>query len=430
MTEPLPSTQTPTETLVYQPVSGWAVAGLALGGSFTLLVVLSAAIAFYQGAPLFVPIWLMGPWMILGLALSLFGQRHVQSSEGTRAGAKLAQWGVRLSLISGLMYFSYHIVTGVALQNQANAFVMEKSDDAGFFPRLTKDALDPVELNRAFLLTQPPSSRSGRPESEKSMRQSHDIPREGEAGLLTQFREREMLPRVLFKHLGTDAEITPLAVLKWEYKQRSYQINRAYRIKTKELEMEYELAVFSAEAESAGQGRKWFVNLPQSSVLSLTLTPVGKGMILLRERADQWLNQWGKKLNDGLAVEEIAKLDQTPLSPEDGNRKILHQAFSSTESQRFPFFQAASKPDQPGKWEQVEGKIRAYPIFRTTIPSRNPEQPPVLRVEAIATLESKQPIDPAKFEASSVVDWNLISLDFTALSAPESKTPKNSKPPR
>src|SRR2546423_1861487 len=148
MSEPLPTTQIPSEPLAYRPISGWAIAGLAVGGFYALLVAISGAVAFYQGAPFFYPDWvLVVP--ILGIGLSLFGQRHVATSEGTRAGAKLAQWGFRLSLVAGLVYVSYYFVTRYTLQSQANTFVMEIRDDGGFLKRLCKGAEDPdqKELN-------------------------------------------------------------------------------------------------------------------------------------------------------------------------------------------------------------------------------------------------------------------------------------------
>src|SRR5262249_52719032 len=112
----------------YRSISGWAIAGFTLGALFTLLVVICALVALYQGSPFF-----FRPWMfllaILGVFVSLYAQRHVRNSEGTLAGAKLAQWGFRLSLVSGLVYSSYYFVTGYAVTSQANAFVMEEGEE-------------------------------------------------------------------------------------------------------------------------------------------------------------------------------------------------------------------------------------------------------------------------------------------------------------
>src|SRR5439155_3083268 len=206
MTDPIPSREDPgikagmpsapppsdSEPAPYQPVSGWAIAGLGVSGFYVLLVVISGAVAFYQGAPFFYPDWvLIVP--LIGIGLSLFGQRHVATSEGTRTGAKLAVWGFRLSLVAGLVYMSYYFVTRYTLQAQANTFVMEMRDDAGFLKRLCKGTEDPEgkELNYAFLLTQRPDLRKAVSENEKTMRQAYDTPstKDGGAGILTLFRE-------------------------------------------------------------------------------------------------------------------------------------------------------------------------------------------------------------------------------------------------
>src|SRR5262245_24730438 len=71
------------ESIAYQPISGWAIAGAGVGGLFALVVAASTIVAFWQGAPMFFPVWIVGV-AILGFVLSLIGQRHVQNSEGTR----------------------------------------------------------------------------------------------------------------------------------------------------------------------------------------------------------------------------------------------------------------------------------------------------------------------------------------------------------
>src|SRR5262245_7292353 len=89
------------QPVAYQAISGWAIAGFSLGAGFTLLVVLCALISLYQGAPFFLYQWLVGVALV-GVFVSLYAQRHVRNSEGVLAGVKLAQWGFRLSLVSGL----------------------------------------------------------------------------------------------------------------------------------------------------------------------------------------------------------------------------------------------------------------------------------------------------------------------------------------
>ncbi len=439
MTEPLPAPQDPSEPLAYQPISGWAIAGFALGGLFALLVASSTVVAFFQGAPFFFPVWIIGA-AILGVAVSLYAQRHVQISERTRAGANLARWGFRLSLVSGLMYSVYYFVTKSALENQANDFVMEMKDDAGFFPRLREglaksDDAHRTQLNYAYLLTRAPNARGARSDNEKNMRQTFDVPtKEGASGLLTQFRERELLPRILFRQLGQDAEITPLEVLNWRYEEQSYKISRTYRIKTKEIEMDFVLAVYSAEAEPGGQGRKWSVNLRESGPKSMKLTPLlGEGVSRLRQQCNDWLRKWLKSLSDGKA--DNRKLDQTrweelaiEANNQDERRALLdqhsrqvRQMLAGQGELKMAQFEVLRWADQAGKWEQVDGKMRMYPMIRFAL-RKVPSPLPMYWYEAIATIESKQPIDPAKFkEDTPPPDWDLISVEVTAVTSVEPK---------
>src|SRR5262249_38452375 len=143
MSEPPPDREAPlaplptvSEPIAYQPISGWAIAGFAAGAVFALLTLLCTIVALVQGAPMFFPIWIVS-LAIVGVVLSALGLREVQNSEGTRAGAKLARVGLWLSVISGLCYLSYYFATGLAVESQADDFLLVKSDDdSGFFPRL------------------------------------------------------------------------------------------------------------------------------------------------------------------------------------------------------------------------------------------------------------------------------------------------------
>ena len=172
MNEPLPTTTT-NEPLAYQPVSGWAVAGCAAGGLFALLVVLSAVVGLIQGAPVFFHMSIV-VLPAAAIVFSLIGLRQVRNSEGTRVGATLALVGLWITVISSLSYFSYYFVTGWAIQAQADAFLREKNDDAGYFPRLIEGGKNNTQLNIAFLFTKPRNARSGNPESNAEMRLHHD----------------------------------------------------------------------------------------------------------------------------------------------------------------------------------------------------------------------------------------------------------------
>src|SRR5437588_7377155 len=108
--------------VVYRPLSGLAIAGFAAACLFALLVLGVAAVAFFQGAPFFYsPLVMLIP--AAGLVLSLIARNQIRSSEGTRAGEPLARAGIWISLFTGLGYFVYYYVTGLAVTSQANAFL-------------------------------------------------------------------------------------------------------------------------------------------------------------------------------------------------------------------------------------------------------------------------------------------------------------------
>jgi hypothetical protein len=268
-------------------------------------------------------------------------------------------------------------------------------------------------------LTQPPNARTGLPDNELSMRKNHDQPaKDGAPGPLTLFRE-SLFARVLYKHLGKEAEITPLTVQDWKYEQRSYQIRRTYRIKTKEVELDVVLAVFSVEPEGAGQGRKWFVNLRESQPSNKTYTPLGEGVKRLRQHAIDWLHQKITSLNDGISFDAITHVDKTPwelLQSEDLKKRkeyrdAVHQAFASTDTQRFSQLQIFTRADDAGKWETVDGKIRVYLVFVCTL-----SKGPAHKVEAVIALDTKRDIDPAQFlDGSPQPGWNVASIVFTTV---------------
>lgn len=405
------------QPLAYKPVSGWAIAGCAVGGSFALLVAICTIVALSQGAPLFFPMWILG-LAGAGVILSWIGQRQVQNSDGTRAGGKLAAIGMWLSLISGLGYFSYSYVTGLALENQANAFLMDKlDDDTGFFPRLREGVENPVEMNRAFLLTRPATDRGrARPDDQKAMKLAYDIPRDGPAGDLSNFREYPFA-RLLFKESAKSAEVTPLAVQEWNYEQRRYKVIRNYRIKTREGEFEYRMTVTSTEAEAPGQGRKWFLNLKETVQIAKRLSDFGKGLGRLRPHARAKLYEWAFKPNQG-ALNDIANKDQTAwdrLAPDAAGPAQFKTAIYAmlAGAERLPQFQVLGRDDEFGKWEEVGGKVHFYETVRFLLP--RPGAPPV-NVDMQIVVEPAVAVDPATFgEYTDPPDWRLVSVAVTMI---------------
>jgi hypothetical protein len=419
----------PVETIAYQPVSGWAVAGLVTSSFFALLVLGSTIVALSQGAPIFFPVWVLS-LALVGIVLSFIGQSHVQNSEGTRTGAKLATAGIWLGVVSGLCYFSYYYATRYAQAAQANDFLMTEADgpDTGFFQHLCKSA-NPTELNIAFLLTRPITARSGNPKDSKSMALNNDVAGKEGKGDLSTFKE-SIMPRALFKDLGKDAEITPLAVQDWRYEKKSYQITRSYSIKTKEVELEMALTVASTEAEASGQGRTWFLNLRESGIVKKELTKFGKGIATLRARAREWVEQqWLAKLNEGqpfhaikdksmdrTAWHEIMLQDQKP----EALQASFYRLFESSKKDRLKgLFNIATRPDDIGFWEMADGKIRIYLHFQLIMLKEGNPPTQGNTLDGYVMVETRQVVDPSQFDiASPPPDWAMVGIVITHSTPP------------
>jgi len=428
---PAPAEPVARTEVAYCPLSGWAIAGFGAGALFALVVALATVTALAQGSPLFFPVWFVG-LAVVGVVLSIMGQRHVQNSEGTRAGGKLARIGLWLSIVGGVCYLTYFFVTGLALQSQANAFLMEKTDDdSGFFPRLRDGQTDPVQYNAAFLLTLPGSQRSIRPDNDEALSKNYDtLSKDGMPGNLTQFKYgvapgfNSTLGRLFFGKSAKDVEVIPMGVQDWKYEQKSYKVRRTYRLKTKEIEWDVTLTVASTEGETAGQGRKWFLNLAETNILAPpTVTPFGEGIAWLRSLAGEDLAARLNKLNRGAALANVAELDKTAWERKLGaehaeKRKLLHELFQSNAKDRMEKVSMYLRGSVNGGWEEgAEGKIRIVHPFRFALP-HTPGQPPYM-VDAYAVLETVQPGNPIGFgRLSAPPDWELVQLVFFSIATP------------
>jgi hypothetical protein len=259
MAEPNPVTASPpSEPDVYRPVSLLAVAGLCLSGLYGALVVITALVALFQGAPFFLPQWTI-LFALAGGVVSFLGVRQIANSEGTRAGAALARWGLWLAVVLGPAYLAYHYFTGLALKQQANSFLLAKNDDdSGFFPRLIDGSSE--EINRAFLLTKTYSERLGRdPKNHERMNRDFDAAGPmGEGGELSNFREHPLVRGLSGKK---EATVEPLGVQEWKYDSagRTYQVVRNYKVHTPAMSIDVQVKVASTEGDDSEGRRKWFV---------------------------------------------------------------------------------------------------------------------------------------------------------------------------
>ena len=181
------------ETIDYKPLSLFAVAGVVVAGVYVALLLIGAAASYFKNEPFFEPFFL-GAWGIglaaVGAVLSVLGLWEVYNSEGTRAGTLLAKWGLGLSLVSGLGYFTYQNFTELAILQQANRFLLEKDEGTGFLPRLQGTEAD---FRTAFLYTRDVGDRGLRPENDEAFRRFDGPMPQNPRGLWTQFSESPLV---------------------------------------------------------------------------------------------------------------------------------------------------------------------------------------------------------------------------------------------
>ena len=145
----------------------------------------------------------------------------------------------------------------------------------------------------------------------------------------------------------------------------------------------------------------------------------------MRLRAKEELTKIMEKVADGTPRSDIKELDQTPwdrILPRDQQTRsdLVHQAFKGTGAERVKSFKAATPTDLPGKWEDVDGKIRVYLIGRFAL-SKGAALPPSFLCEVVAGMESQDKIDLATFTENTPAVWRLASLSITSMVVPEDK---------
>ncbi len=280
----------PGAPLVYRPLSGLAIIGMACGVLFASIALFSVAVLFFKRDPIFLPDWLL-VLPVAGAILCVLALRQIRNSEDTRAGATLARWGLWLSVLAGLGSATFSAFTGLAIKQQANHFLLVKGDGTGFFPRLLDG-----DVNGAFLLTQTfVRRRRANPQDERGMEFEFDTPLDDRSpkGELSQFREADLV-RALQQSSGPPAQVEPLGVRQWTYddKLKAYTVERLYRVSTADMVFDFLVKVQSIDGDVPGEGRKWRVVWRGGEVPNRKLTDLGEKKGKLRLSAARFAGGW------------------------------------------------------------------------------------------------------------------------------------------
>ncbi len=418
--------------LTYVPISNWAIAGLVVAGAFGVLVAVSTVFALYERGPVLFPEWTLA-LPILGALLSIIAYRKIADSEGTRTGLHLARWGLLISLVAGLGYFSYYYSLRLAHVHQANQFLMEEGPESGFFPKIENAGGSLALLAEPFLLTLPAGARPKLARTltpEERLREVINLfgtpgPK-GEPSPWLSYQEN-----YLVQSLARGGRVVPLAVQSWSYQARSYRVLRLYKVTTGEFETEVELSVESSEAEETGRNRKWFLNLNRVRILSKlheVLTPLGKGVWNLQHSGDLYLRgPWMGRLEAGEPWSSYADVDQkTPwekilMGPKEdvpAIRAALRFFFQHAGPKIVPI--SLNHESTPTHWGLENDRFWVRRPVEISIPA-NPQHPDYV-VHGYLKIALKQAIPPIRFAGGDAgADWHVVDLVLTHIAPPPRK---------
>lgn len=331
----------------YRPISGLAVAGFGLSALFALGMVLAAIAALSKQYPLLIYPPLLAIPLVTG-ALSLAGWIQVARSEGTRAGQRLAKWGLILSGAVLLIYFPWRMAKEDAVKREARTFT-----DA-WFADLKKSSND-VDYCMALLDTIEPAKRAelplqlqvNLPQVQAELRADPNKMAKVKQGLagkfmrqgLTQLGPMAMFPEVplvqILRDAGDQATVEFRGMRSWDFQLGSYIVELNYRIKVPEAEYDVVAAVVGMESQ-AWPGRQWQVMLyrpfsEEGQITKLTeqRTEFGKRVAELQRESYEYAERWLKKVNEHHLDEYY--LDTCPPAERAKHKNELVEAMATAQ---------------------------------------------------------------------------------------------------
>jgi hypothetical protein len=199
------------------------VAGAAGAGLLALLVVLGVGgLLAYSGTNPWLFLSGAGWFVVAAAALVCWMARsRIAASEGTLGGAGLANWGLALSLVSGLIYAAYLSSNTFAVRGQAREVAEE-------FIKLIADKNDPDSLLKAFQLTLPAQSRQTA-DLRRVIEVQHNVTQDPSGrmpGAFSQFRNSQYVRLI---RMGAD-KVSFERVNMSEYERGAYRVGLIYRV--------------------------------------------------------------------------------------------------------------------------------------------------------------------------------------------------------
>jgi hypothetical protein len=301
---------TPDAAATYRPVSGLAVAALGVAVLAAVVIVIAGVAAKLKGRPVLLPsLFLLAG---LGLALSLTARWQIRRAEGTRAGIKLANWGLWLSLLFGLGYAAYYAATDLALREQAEGIADR------WFAFLAKG-----EAEKAFRLTRPPGQQRGLPEDNPE-----EIRKRFGATELAIFL-RSDLPR-MFRTWPDKTRVQFVGVRDSDITPQGYQVDLNYEVRTPEGLYTVIISTLGHDDPATG-GRDWQVVFNRSGTSRdkpPLLTKLGRMTYECQAQIQRlFLPAWQKSLGENAPIESLLRIEGNV--PPDAQRAALAKEIHS-----------------------------------------------------------------------------------------------------
>jgi hypothetical protein len=275
-----PLMERPREAEVYRPLSGLAVAAFCLSGFYAGVLAIVALTSLLSRTPPF-----LSPWTLVVPAaaaiLALAARQHLKYAEGTRSGAGLITWSLRLSAL-GLLYLAIYLATFLAVKMQAERFT-----------RAWFDKLKEGKVAAAFLDTRKPDEREGDDPNDEARLLNRYGNSGGGKGEYPQFRESDLVQ--ILKSPG--AKIDDQGVRELEYEQGGYRVELSYRVTTDEGEFDWIITVRSSNTRKQ---REWMIIQPQVRLADRPrYTPLGEARAMMKDDALRFIMQSANNRSTG-----------------------------------------------------------------------------------------------------------------------------------
>jgi hypothetical protein len=309
----LPPAPPPVSAEPYRPLSLMAIAGFALALAYSLYIGGYALFTFFSGDLLFNASWtaLLPLTVVIVCAI---GRRAVLNSEGTLGGLRLANWGLGLTVVFALAYWSYHAATFLALRQQAAAFA-----EKHFLAALAKG-----KVEEAFLTTWTPPRPVVRPSDLREFVESNlnARPSAKKAGRFTEFDSLEYVR--LLRMGGDQTRLTLKTTGTPSADKAKMRVPLLYHVDTPVKSFDLLVTLYASEVHTKDvSGRQWQVYDGGTYMVptSAEWNPEGIRLFAKAEpEARRVARVWVKKLteendNEGAYLETLLPARRAALQP-------------------------------------------------------------------------------------------------------------------